>query len=281
MKFEKYHGIGNDYLVYDCIENKEVLSTRQIRKICSRNFGIGSDGVLMGPYTEDGEFGVRIFNPDGSEADGGGNGIRIFAKYLKDAGYTLSERLSLNTRGGKVNVRFLNQDGTRIQTDMGQISFDSRDVGMSGDKREAVDELLMFGGSEYLCTCASIGNPHCVILADEVSREKICKIGKYSEKSSYFSAGVNTQLMKVLDRNNIQIEIFERGAGYTLASGTSGCAAAGAAFRLGLTGSDVMVHMPGGRLWVQIDEDWQVKSTGNVQRICSIELSEEFKRAEF
>lgn len=280
MRFEKYHGIGNDYLVYDCQKNKEILNPQQIRKICNRNFGVGSDGLLVGPYIENGEFGVGIFNPDGSEAEGGGNGLRIFAKYLKDAGYTFNERLTLNTKGGKVNVRFLNQDGTRIQTDMGRLSFSSLDVGMTGKEREVVGEELTFGESSYFCTCASIGNPHCVIPVEEVSREAVCRIGKFSENAEYFQERVNTQIMKVMDRNNIEIEIYERGVGYTLASGTGSCAAAGAAYKLGLISSDVMVHMPGGKLWIQIDENWQVKSTGNVQSICSVQISEDFKNTE-
>ena len=115
---------------------------------------------------------------------------------------------------------------------------------------------------------------------DEISREKICKIGAFSERSEYFHDRINTQIMKVLDKNNIQIEIFERGAGYTLASGTSSCAAAGAAYRLGMIDSDVMVHMPGGKLWIQIDEEWRVKMTGSVQSVCRIEMTEDFLRFE-
>ena len=253
VKFEKYHGIGNYYLVYDCQKNTEELDGEMIRKVCDRNFGVGSDGILAGPYIEDGEFAVRVFNPDGSEAKRAGNGIRIFAKYLKDAGYTLSERLNIRTKGGKVQVRFLNADGTRIQADMGKLSFSSKEVGLVGEPREALGEKMVFGPSSYDCSCVSMGNTHCVIPMAEISREKVCKIGAFSERSDYFEDRVNTQIMKVLDKNNIQIEIFERGVGYTLASGTSSCAAAGVAFRLGLADSDVMVHMPGGKLWIQID----------------------------
>lgn len=280
VKFEKYHGIGNDYLVYDCQKNTEELDADKIRKICDRNFGVGSDGILAGPYIEDGDFAVRVFNPDGSEAKRAGNGIRIFAKYLKDAGYTLSERLNIRTKGGNVQVRFLNADGTRIQADMGRLSFSSKDAGLVGETREALREKMVFGQKEYDCSCVSMGNTHCVIPMDEISREKICKIGAFSERSEYFHDRINTQIMKVLDKNNIQIEIFERGAGYTLASGTSSCAAAGAAYRLEMIDSDVMVHMPGGKLWIQIDEEWRVKMTGSVQSVCRIEMTEDFLRFE-
>ena len=116
MEFVKYQGIGNDYLVYDVIKNEKVLTREQIKKICDRNFGVGADGILVGPYLdEEKKIRVRVFNSDGSEAERAGNGIRIFARYLKDAGYTLSERLTLETAGGSVKVRFLNDDGSRIQ----------------------------------------------------------------------------------------------------------------------------------------------------------------------
>ena len=115
-----------------------------------------------------------------------------------------------------------------------------------------------------------------MIIADEISRAKICNIGKYSECADYFPDRTNTLIVKVLDKNNIQIEIFERGVGYTLSSATCSCAAAGAAFRQGLIDSDVMVHMPGGKLWTQIDEDWNVKMIGSVKRICKMELFEDF-----
>ena len=277
---EKYHGLGNDYLVYDCQKNTEELDADKIRKICDRNFGVGSDGILAGPYIEDGEFAVRVFNPDGSEAKRAGNGIRIFAKYLKDAGYTLSERLTIRTKGGKVQVRFLNADGTRIQADMGKLSFSSKDAGLAGEAREALREKMVFVQKEYDCSCASMGNTHCVIPMAEISREKVCTIGAFSERSAYFGDRVNTQIMKVLDKNNIQIEIFERGVGYTLASGTSSCAAAGVAYKLGMIDSDVMVHMPGGKLWIQIDEDWHVMMTGSVQSVCRVEMTEDFLRFE-
>ena len=276
MQFVKYHGTGNDYLVYDCQKNKEELDAEKIFKICNRNFGVGADGVLVGPYFEDGEYALKIFNPDGSEAKRAGNGIRIFARYLRDAGYTMSERIYIKEKGARVEVRFLNGEGTRIQAEMGKLSFSSGDAGLYGEEREAVNQFLTFGDDLYKCTCVSMGNTHCVIPMEHVSKEKICEIGTYSERSKYFQDRINTQIMQVMDKSNIRIEIFERGAGYTLASGTSSCAAAGAAFKLGLVDSDVMVHMPGGKLWIQIDEDWNVKMTGNVCKVGEIHVTEEF-----
>ena len=276
MEFYKYHSLGNDYLVYDIQKNREELTAEKISRICDRNFGIGSDGIVAGLYEKDGNASVRVFNPDGTEAEQGGNAVRIFAHYLKASGYTKRETFSLYTKSGKVEIRYLNSEVTMIQMTMGRLSFSSRKIGLSGPEREAVHEYFNFGGEEYDCTCVSVGNPHCVIILDQVDREKICSIGKYSECADYFPERINTQIVKIQDKNNIQIETFERGVGYTLSSATGSCAAAGAAYRQGLIDSDVMVHMPGGKLWTQIDEDWNVKMIGSVKRICKIELFDDF-----
>ena len=272
MEFYKYHSLGNDYLVYDIRKNREELDQEKIVRICSRNFGIGSDGIVAGPYEKEGEILVRVFNPDGTEAEQGGNALRIFAHYLKTTGEIQKETFSLCTKSGISQIRYLNREGNRIQMTMGKLNFSSRNLGLSGPDREAVHEFYNFGGEECDCT----GNPHCVIVLEKTDRETVCRIGKYSERAECFPEGINTEIVEVLDKNNIQIEIFERGAGYTLASATGACAAAGAAYRRGLIDSDVMVHMPGGKLWTQIDEEWAVKTIGSVKRICKIQLFEDF-----
>ena len=135
VTLKKYHGLGNDYLIYDPNQNRELLQERQIQLLCRRNTGVGADGILSGPVLENEKIKVRIFNPDGSEAEKSGNGIRIFSRYLKDAGYTLSERLTLETAGGSVKVRFLNDDGSRIQADMGKMSFGEEKTVTLGEER--------------------------------------------------------------------------------------------------------------------------------------------------
>jgi diaminopimelate epimerase len=276
MKFYKYHGLGNDYLVYDIEKNSTELKKDAIIKICDRNFGLGSDGILVGPIRSGKDIGVKIYNPDGSEAEKSGNGVRIFSKYLKDAGYIVEKSFVLHTLGGEVTVRYNNETGTDISVSMGKLQFTKEAVGCIGTPEETVNIPLYFNDQKYVCTCVSIGNPHCVIPMEEISREMICQIGKYSEKADYFPSRINTQIVKVLDRNNIQIEIFERGAGYTLASGSSSCAAAGAARRLGLVDSQVCVHMPGGNLQIRINSDWNVFMTGPVCYVGEMVLSKEF-----
>lgn len=267
LVFEKYQGLGNDYLVYDCFKNTMELTREQIRQICDRHFGIGADGILVGPIknSEDaGTIAVRIFNPDGSEAEKSGNGVRIFAKFLRDHGYVRKDFCTIHTIGGKVKVSYLDRFAEEISVSMGQLSFDSKVIGVSGPKREVVNEVFAFDDTGYQCTCVSIGNPHCVIPMNTVSEDKVREIGKCSEHATNFSKGINTQIMQVLDRNHIKIEIFERGAGYTLSSGTSSCAAAAAAKKLGLVDEHIMVDMPGGRLVVDIDHNWNTTLTGPV-----------------
>ena len=224
--FEKYHCMGNDYLVYDPNKNEMELGPEQVKAVCDRNFGIGSDGILVGPMLGGEKMYVRILNPDGSEAEKSGNGMGIFARYLKDAGYVQKTKVSWDTLGGEVTVYYLNEEGTRVKISMGKPTFWSDEIPVTGERREMVNQTMVFGKIPYITTCLSIGNPHCVIWMNEISKELVCRIGEHSERDSSFPEKVNTQLLNVLDRTNIQIEIYERGAGYTLASGSCACAAA-------------------------------------------------------
>lgn len=269
---EKYHGLGNDYLVFDPNKNTLKLSEENVKLICDRHFGVGSDGILEGPILERERMEVRIWNPDGSIAEKSGNGVRIFAKYLKDAGYVQKTHVTLSTQGGDVEVQYLNEEGTRMKASMGKVSFWSDEIPVTGERREVVNETMIFGKIPYRVTCATVGNPHCVIFLNEISKDIVCRIGKNSETASYFPERINTQIMRVIDRQNIEIEIYERGAGYTLASGSSGCAAAAAAYKQGLTDSKMYVKMPGGTLEIEILDDWTVLMTGDVGFVGSIQL---------
>lgn len=269
---EKYHGLGNDYLVFDPNKNELELNKENVRLICDRHFGVGSDGILEGPVLEKETMGVKIWNPDGSVAEKSGNGVRIFAKYLKDAGYVQKTHVTLSTLGGDTQVHFLNEEGTRMKASMGKVTFWSDEIPVTGERREVVNETMMFGKIPYRVTCVSVGNPHCVIFLNEISREIVCRIGKNSESASYFPEKINTQIMRVIDRQNIEIELYERGVGYTLASGSCGCAAAAAAYKQGLTDSKMYVKMPGGTLEIEIQEDWNVLMTGDVGYVGKITL---------
>lgn len=272
---EKYHGLGNDYLVFDPNKNELELNEANVKMICNRNVGLGSDGILEGSLLGE-HLAVKIWNPDGSVAEKSGNGVRIFAKYLKDAGYVQKKNYELMTDGGIVEITYLNEEGSRLRISMGKLSFVSEEIPVIGERREVINEDMVFGNNLYPATCVSVGNPHCVIPMQEISKELVCKIGVHSESARYFPERVNTEIMKVTDRNNIAIETYERGAGYTMATGTGACAAAAVAYKLGLTENKMLVHMPGGDLQVEIADDWNVYITGDVFYIAEIKLSTEF-----
>ncbi len=274
MKFSKYHALGNDYIVIDPNRESFRLTVANIRLLCHRNFGVGSDGILYGPEVlADGSFGLRIFNPDGSEAEKSGNGIRIFARYLVEAGYVKERDFHLTTLGGKVFVRVLSDQANRFTVDMGTVTFQSEAIPVAGPPRTMVDQPLTVGDRTYQVTCLSIGNPHCVIPLPEIAPELALAIGPQVENHPLFPNKINLQLLKVLDRQRIKIEIWERGAGYTLASGSSSCAAASAAYRLGLVDNHVTVEMPGGQLAIEIQNDGHVLMTGPVTAVAVGELA--------
>lgn len=175
-----------------------------------------------------------------------------------------------------MEIAYLNEDGSRLRISMGRLSFWSDEIPVTGERREVINEDMVFGNMFYPATCVSVGNPHCVIPMDEISEELARKIGSVSETARYFPERVNTEIMKVIDNTNIAIETFERGAGYTMANGTGACAAAGVAYKLGLTGNKVIVHMPGGNLQIEIDNDWETYMTGDVFYVAKISLSSEF-----
>ena len=270
IKFFKYHGLGNDYIVLNPADLTITLTPQQITRICHRNFGIGSDGILLGPLADidhDTDFALKIYNTDGSEAEKSGNGLRIFSRYLWDTGLVESKPFTIHTLGGIVVSQIL-RGGKEISVEMGRVSFQSEDIPVEGPRREVIDENIVIDGVSFTYCAATIGNPHCVILKDVISKEEACKYGPSIEIDSLFPNRTNVQFMRILDRNNIQIEIWERGVGYTLASGSSASASAAVAFRLGHIDSHVTVHMPGGNIEIEIAEDFSIRMTGAVTRVC-------------
>lgn len=267
MRFTKYHALGNDYIVMDPRTAGPVPSAAQIRRICHRNFGIGSDGILWGPLPSTrAPFALRIFNPDASEAEKSGNGIRIFSRYLYDCGLVQEEPFTLDTVGGLVEVRIM-KGGRSITVDMGRVSFDSAKIPVAGPAREVINDTITVRDRTFTYCAATIGNPHCVVPLPAVSPELAHTYGPHLETHANFPRRTNVQFLQVLDRANIRIEIWERGAGYTLASGSSSSASAAVAHRLGLVDDKVTVHMPGGQIGIEIGQDFAIKMTGSVTRV--------------
>jgi diaminopimelate epimerase len=270
MRFSKYHALGNDYIVLDPADYPQwaAPTTAQVRVICHRNYGVGSDGILWGPLASSkADFGLRIFNPDGSEAEKSGNGLRIFSRYLLDQGRLKGTKATIETAGGVVSAE-IRDNGALITVAMGSVSFDSRKIPVRGPAREVLGETLESQGRAFSYSAATIGNPHCVIPVDDLSPEVARRYGPEIEVNPLFPNRTNVQFLKVIDRSTIQIEIWERGAGYTLASGSSSSAAAAVAHRLGLVDSLVSVRMPGGTIRIEIGDGFSVLMTGSVNKIA-------------
>ena len=269
IPFYKYHALGNDYIVITPSDFRGELTPDLIRMICHRNFGVGSDGILYGPLDDpDDEFALKIYNPDGSEAEKSGNGLRIFSRYLWDQGLIGNRPAKIKTAGGPVKAK-VEQDGRVITVEMGQVSFDSRQIPVTGAKREVINETIDIDGQGLEFCAATVGNPHCVILRPEVSADETRRWVPLIETDSRFPNRTNVQFMQILDRSNIFIEIWERGAGYTLASGSSSSAAAAVAHRLGLCDQTITVHMPGGKIEIEISPDYDITMTGPVTKVAT------------
>jgi len=278
MRFHKYHALGNDYLVLDPRDFpawSPAPTTEQIRVVCHRNFGIGSDGILWGPLpSTKSQFALRIFNPDGSEAEKSGNGLRIFSRFLWDQGLVKNPDFTVETPGGHVHSSIKDQ-GRLITVEMGRVSFDSVKIPVVGSEREVLNEHITILDREFTFCAATIGNPHCVIPLKEISPALAHKYGPHLETHPNFPRKTNVQFLRVIDRSNIQIEIWERGAGYTLASGSSSSAAAAVAHKLGLVDRNITVHMPGGQIGIQIADAFAITMTGTVNKVADGELHPE------
>ena len=273
--FTKYHALGNDYIVIDPKNLPSPLTPAQVKLICHRNFGVGSDGILLGPLpSKKAEFGLRIFNPDGSEAEKSGNGLRIFSRYLWDKKIIGSKEFSVETKGGIVHSTVMSR-GKIVRVEMGNVSFWSDEIPVAGPRREVINEQIHLRGLQYHFCAATVGNPHCVLPLPKISADLARQIGPLLETHARFPNRTNVQLMKVLDRKNIQIEIWERGAGYTLASGSSSSASAAVAHKLGLCDREISVHMPGGTIEIEIGDNFSIRMTGGVTKIAEGVLAKE------
>ena len=275
MKYAKYHALGNDYIVILPADIQSELSPEVIRRICHRNYGIGSDGILLGPLdSADCDFGLRIFNPDGTEAEKSGNGLRIFARFLWDKDLVLGQPFSVETPGGPVLCE-VGADSKGVKVEMGKVRFDSRAIPVEGSVREVLNEKLEIEDRVLRYCAATVGNPHCIVFSEDPTPEQARRYGPLIEVAPRFPNRTNVQFMKVMDRNNIRIEIWERGAGYTLASGSSSTAAAAVALKLGLCEPDILVHMPGGRLSIRFNYDFYAAMIGPVTKICDGIMADE------
>lgn len=262
-EFAKSHGLGNDYIVVDGDSFGIALTPERVRLLCHRNLGLGGDGVLEVSSRKDGFF-VRVWNPDGSEAERSGNGLRIAAKFLSEHGYTSADRYAISTVAGPVAVEVIRDAGTRVlaaRLEMGRAQID-----------RATRELVV-DGTRLDVTLVSVGNPHCVIFGQPFTRERLYDLGPRVEKHPRFPARTNVQLAEPVTRSRVRALIWERGAGHTLASGTSACAVAAACAHRGLAEGRVEVDMEGGALEIEVSRDLDLVMKGPVEAVYTGEIS--------
>jgi diaminopimelate epimerase len=260
--FVKSHGLGNDYVVIDATRFPVPLTPERVRLLCHRHLGLGSDGILEVTAGDD-RFFVRIWNPDGSEAERSGNGLRIAAKFLAEHGYTSESTFSVETIAGPVRTEVFHQ-GTRVaavRLEMGRAAIDRAAKPLAVD-RGPLD-----------VTIVSVGNPHCVVFGEPLTRDRLFHLGPLLENHARFPKRINVQLVEVETRDRVRALIWERGAGHTLASGTSACAVAAASRSRGLVDGRVTVLMEGGLLEVEVGEDLDLVMTGPVEEVFSGMLS--------
>lgn len=272
----KAHGLGNDYIAVDPADLSFDLSPPAVRLLCDRNRGIGSDGVLALIPSEAASFGVRIFNPDGSEAEKSGNGLRIFAAYLLDLGRAeVGSPFTVETLSGTVEMRILRDfgDTLEVEVEMGRATFSSASVGLPGPDREVDGETLeLESGDRVAISAVSMGNPHCVIFEDEVDEDDRRRRAAQISTHPWFERGTNVQFARAVPPAVVEAWVWERGAGETQASGSSACAVAAAAVRRGLvTEHDIEVRMPGGSLFVTVRDDWTILLRGPVEPVFRAE----------
>ena len=283
--FFRGHGLGNDYLVMDPKELGFKLTSKAIRAICDRHWGLGSDGILTLVPSKRADFGLRIFNPDGSEAEKSGNGLRIFARYLHATKKTRKTRFTVETIGGLVTCTLhvdRNGDAASVTVEMGQATFAPAALPCTLTVDELINQPIEAAGQRLVFTGVSVGNPHCVVFkpaAEQWSREELLALGPALENHALFPRRTNVQLAVPTGQREIFILIWERGAGETQASGSSSCAAASAAVRLGLVQSPVTVNMPGGTLRIDVDKEFNLTMKGPVTEVARGTLSPSFVRS--
>ena len=273
--FFKGHGLGNDYIALDPEELDFELTPAAIRALCDRHRGLGSDGILALTATGKADFGVRIYNPDGSEAEKSGNGLRILGRYLYSTGRARGRRFTIDTLGGLVEMELhidSHGDAGAATVAMGSASFHPQDLPCTLASEELVDQPIPVAGNQLRFTGVSVGNPHCVLFREkgqEWSRAELLDLGPRLENHELFPRRINVQLAVPVSPHSIYILIWERGAGETQASGSSSCAAASAAVRLGLVESPVTVQAPGGDLQIEVSDDFDLTMKGPVEEVAT------------
>ena len=256
MKFTKMQGLGNDYVYVNCFEEKIETPPAVARYVSDRHFGIGSDGLIMINPSEVADFEMEMYNADGSRGEMCGNGIRCVAKYVYDYGLTDKTQISVETLGGIKYLDLTVKDGkvVLVKVDMGKPELKSDLIPIISENEKVIDEPIEVDGQVYHMTGVSMGNPHTVIYVDDVKNLDLEKIGPKFENHERFPKRINTEFVHCIDRNTVEMRVWERGSGETLACGTGACAVAVASILNNLTDTRVTVKLLGGDLQIEWDQ---------------------------
>lgn len=276
-EFVKGQGLGNDYILVHMDSLSFPLDRKAISLICDRHFGVGGDGILALGSSNSADFEMRVFNPDGSEAEMCGNGARIFAKYLYEAGLVDRKQFKIETLAGIIEpeVELEGKRVNKVKVMMGKANFDSSVIPLNGPKREAVDEELGLDGETMRFTAVSMGNPHCVVFVEDVDRFDVKRYGSSIEKHALFPNRTNVQFVTPISRKSLKAKIWERGVGETLASGTSASAVAAVSVKRDISDRSLEIILPGGKLDIEVDEDFTIHMTGPAVEVFRGKLSDE------
>ena len=275
MKFTKMHGIGNDYVYVNCFKETVEHPSEMAIKVSDRNFGIGSDGLILIKPSEVADGKMEMYNADGSQGAMCGNGIRCVAKYMYDYGITDKTSISVETKSGIKYLDLTIKDGKvdTVKVNMGTPILKAVDIPVRSEKEQVIDEPVMVDGKEWKITCVSMGNPHAITYIDDVKNLEIEKIGPKFENHEIFPDRVNTEFVRVIDRNTVEMRVWERGSGETLACGTGACAVAVSSILNGLTEEEVTVKLLGGDLKIFWDRtENKVYMTGSATTVFDGEI---------
>lgn len=249
VEFSKMHGLGNDFMVVDAVTQNVFFSPDSIKRLADRHTGLGFDQLLIvePPYDPESDFHYRIFNADGGEVEQCGNGARCFARFVRLKGLTNKYKIFVSTKKGKIILKV--EDNEDVRVNMGEPNFEPSKIPFSAKQQEKT-YLLRLGEQTLLCGAVSMGNPHCVTIVEDVNTAPVEKLGPLLESHERFPERVNAGFMQVISRNEINLRVYERGAGETQACGTGACAAVAVGIAQGVLDNDVKVHLPGGDLQI-------------------------------
>lgn len=265
MNFTKMHGIGNDYVYVNCLIEEVSDPAAVARYVSDRHFGIGSDGLILIKPSQNADFEMDMYNADGSQSGMCGNGIRCVAKYVYDYGLTNKTQISIDTKSGikYLDLTIENNKAVQIRVNMGAAELEAKKVPVVSEHDQVIDEPIEVDGKQYRMTAISMGNPHAVVYIEDVQGLEIEKIGPQFENHPCFPERVNTEFVRVIDDRTVEMRVWERGSGETLACGTGACAVAVASILNGYTKEEVTVKLLGGDLQIQWDREHnQVYMTG-------------------